>query len=76
VIEEIDWPHFGQLGNWPMQCWQRGDPQAWRTEAMPPQPMQRGAGAAGTDVAVEPPCAAGRVEVVPGEGAGVVSGAK
>ncbi len=70
VIGEIDWPHFGQLGNWPMQCWQSGEPHAWRTDAIPPQPMHRGARAAGpTGVCPVPPGA-------PGDSAGVVSGAK
>jgi hypothetical protein len=34
-------PHFGQLGNWPMQCWQSGAPHECWTEAMPPHPTHR-----------------------------------
>ena len=59
-----------------MQCWQSGEPQACRTEAIPPQPMHRGAEAvvAPTVIAGPPPWA--DVDIVPDEGAGVVSGEK
>lgn len=31
-----------------MQCWQSAAPHEWATDAMPPQPTQRGVDAAGT----------------------------